>query len=64
MKQKLLEMVQVYVLFFFMKSEKLSSYGPKTLILTDFSNNVKKCMFLALPSSFFRLHQNKLNLEQ
>ena len=46
-----------------MQSEKLSSYGPKTLILT-FANNVRNACSLALPSKFFRFHQNKKNFEK
>ena len=29
------------------------------MILANFTNHNKKCMFLAIPSSFFRFHQNK-----
>ena len=49
MKQELLEMVQVTV---------PSSYGQKTLIFTNFTNNVKKCIFwpyLLKFSDFIRL---------
>ena len=57
MKQKLLEMVQVTVprFFIWMKSEKGSSYCPKILILTNFTNNVKKCMFFGPTSSIFQI---------
>ena len=53
MKQKLLKMVQVTVQSFciLIKSEKWSSYGPKTLILTNFC----KEMHVFWPSTTFIL---------
>ena len=53
-------MVQVLVpnCFILMKSEKLSSYGPKTLILTNFTNSVRKCFF-TLTFFIFQFHKKK-----
>ena len=59
MKPKLLEMVPVTVRIFFLNVDEIliffSSYGPKTLILTNFTNKVKKCMFSC--PSFFIVHE-------
>ena len=42
--------------------KKMAKKLSTILIFTNFSNKVKKCMFfLALPPSFFILHQNKKN---
>ena len=50
MKQKWLEMVQITVFFFFMKSEKLRRY-----VICKIGKN--QC-FLAITGSFFWFHQN------
>ena len=50
-----------FFMFILMKSEKWSSYDPKTLILTNFTISIKITCFLALPPSFYRFHQNKKN---
>ena len=47
-----------------MKSKKLSSYGPKTLIFTNLTNNVKNTCYLAITPSIFRFHQNKKKMAQ
>ena len=65
-KQKLLEIFQVTVtiLFCFDEIRKINSYGQKTLILAKFIKKQHKMYVLVIPSSFFRLHQNKNNLER
>ena len=47
MKQKLLKMIQVTVLFFFIKSKKWSSYDPKTAENRDFDHFFKYCQIHA-----------------
>ena len=58
MEKKLLAMVQVTVPnFFYFDEIWKGKLCAKTLTFTIFSNISKKCMFLALPPSFFRYYQ-------
>ena len=59
MKQELFEMVQVTV-FILVNSEKWSSYGPKTSVLTNLSNDMKKGMFFGPTSLIFSDFMNKI----
>ena len=69
MKQKLLKMIQVTVLFFLLnlKNEAvMTQKRQKTVILTTFSNIVKfmpACLLFSGPTapSFFRFHKKKWN---